>query len=119
MLSQSQKYLERFDQTSSNDINLYFSDNKIQKANFIGSVFSIYYLYEDDVANGLSKSSAMDATIVFEENEVSEVRLYGSPVSEYYPENQIVGNEKAFTLPKYKFYQNRPDKTEILNFIKQ
>ncbi|UCH65730.1 MAG: hypothetical protein JSW63_00935, partial [Ignavibacterium sp.] len=59
------------------------------------------------------------ATIIFEENEVSEVRLYGSPVSEYYPEKQIVGNEKAFTLPKYKFYQIRPAKLEMLNFITQ
>jgi lipopolysaccharide export system protein LptA len=119
MLSQNQRYVERFDQTSSNNINLFFSDNKIQKAKFVGSVFSIYYLYEEEVANGLSKSSAMDATIIFEENTVSEVRLYGSPVSEYYPENQIIGNEKAFTLPQYKFYQNRPVKSEMLNFITQ
>ena len=119
MVSQNQNYLERFDQTSSNNINLFFSDNKIQKAKFIGSVFTIYYLYDEEVANGLSKSSAMDATIVFENNEVAEVRLYGSPISEYHPENQIVGNEKAFTLPKYIFHKNRPVKSGMLNLITQ
>jgi lipopolysaccharide export system protein LptA len=114
MLSQNQNYLERFDQTSSNNIKLFFLDNKIQKAKFIGTVFSIYYLYEEELANGLSKSSAMDATIIFVENEVSEVRLYGSPVSEYYPEKKIIGNEKAFTLPKFVFYTNRPVKEQLL-----
>ena len=119
MLSQNQKYKERYDQTSANDINLFFSGNKIKKARFIGSVFSIYYLYEGEVANGLTKSSAMDATIIFEENEVLEVHWYGSPVNEYYPEIQVIGNERAFTLPKFKFYKNRPVKAELLNLIAQ
>lgn len=119
MLSQNQHYNARFDQTSSNHINLFFSNNKIQKAKFIGSVFSIYYLYEEEVANGLTKSSAMDATIVFEENAVAEVRLYGSPKSEYYPEKQIVGNEKAFTLPRFVFYTNRPLKEQLLESKQQ
>lgn len=114
MLSQNQKYVDRFDQTSSNNINLSFYDDKIQRAKFKGSVFTIYYLYEGEVANGLTKSSAMDATIIFEENTVAEVRLYGSPVSEYYPENQITGNEKAFTLLKFNFHNNRPLKEQLL-----
>jgi len=115
MLSQNKKYMERYDQTSANDINLFFSGNKIKKARFIGNVFSIYYLYEGESGNGLTKSSALDATIIFDDNEVVEVHWYGSPVNEYYPENQVIGNEKAFTLPKFKFYQNRPIKGELLN----
>ena len=117
MLSQSKLYPERFDQTSSTDIKIKFEDNKIQKAVFTGTVHSIYYIYDDNKPNGLSKSSAKDATIVFENNEVSEVRLYESPTSEYYPEKQIVGNEKSFLLPKFKFFENRPAKEQLLKLI--
>ena len=114
MLAQNEKYNDRFDQTSSEDIKLFFNDNKIQRAEFLESVLSIYYLYEEGEPNGLTKSSARDATILFEANEVNQVRLYGTPTSEYHPENQVVGKEKAFTLPKFKFYQNRPEKNVLL-----
>jgi lipopolysaccharide export system protein LptA len=114
MLSQNEKYKERFDQTSSKNLNLYFINNKIQRAQFEENVLSIYYLYEEEEANGLTKSSAKDLAIIFENNEVNEVRLYGTPNSEYYPENQVAGNERTFTLPKFIFYQNRPVKEKLL-----
>jgi lipopolysaccharide export system protein LptA len=117
MLSQNKKYSFRYDQTSAKDINLFFADNKLNRANFTESVLSIYFLYEDELANGLTKSSAKNVTIVFEKNEVSEVRLYGSPQSDYYPENQVTGNEKSFTLPVFKFYNNRPVKEDLLEQI--
>ena len=114
MLSQSKIYKNRYDQNSSKDINLFFAKNKLYKAKLSGSVFSIYYLYEEDEPNGLTKSSAKEVTIIFEDNKVSEVRFYGSPTSEYYPEKKVAGNEKAFTLPKFIFYKNRPTKLKLL-----
>ena len=87
------------------------------KAEFEDNVLSIYYLYEEEEVNGLTKSSAKNITIIFEDNVVTEVRLYGSPLSEYHPENQVVGNERAFTLPKFIFYQNRPNKSDLLKNI--
>lgn len=117
MLSQNKKYEDRFDQTSAKDVNLFFADNKLNRADFIESVLSIYYLYEDELANGLTKSSAKSVTIVFENDEVNQVRLYGSPESDFYPENQVTGNEKAFTLPAFKFFNNRPSKAELLQTI--
>lgn len=118
MLSQNPDSNDRFDQTSSDTIKLYFADGKIRRAEFLGDVRSIYYLYEDSTANGLTKSSAMSATILFEDNQVSEVKLYGKPTSEYHPENQVVGKEKSFTLPKFKFYKNRPRKNNLLKDIR-
>ncbi|GBD86162.1 LPS-assembly protein LptD [bacterium BMS3Abin03] len=117
MLSQSKLYPERFDQTSSKDIKISFKNNKIHQAKFLGTVHSIYYLYEDNEVNGLTKFSAINATIIFEDNEVSEVRLYGSPTSEYYPEKQVVGDEKSFTLPKFRFFNNRPNRKELIKLI--
>jgi len=119
MLSQNAGYTDRFDQTSADTIKLFFKDSKIKKAEFLGDVRSIYYLYDDSTANGLNKSSAMNAAILFDSNKVSQVKLYGKPTSEFHPENKVKGNEKAFTLPKFKFYRNRPKKNILLKDIRQ
>jgi lipopolysaccharide export system protein LptA len=118
MLSQSKDYPERFDQTSSRNIKLHFETSKLLRAEFDEKVQSIYYLFEEDVPNGLSKSTAMSAVIVFDENEVSQVRLYGSPTSEFYPEEKVSGLERTFTLPKFVFNENRPLKNELLGGLK-
>lgn len=118
MLSQHKIYPQRFDQTSSNNVKIYFKNDKIQNAVFDGNVRSIYYLYEDEKPNGLTKSAANAATLVFVDNEVSEVRLYGSPSSEYHPENKVAGIERTFTLPKFVLNKNRPLMEELINTIK-
>jgi len=117
MLSQHKLHLQRYDQTSSTNVKIYFKNDKIQNAVFDGNVRSIYYLYEDEKPNGLTKSASNAATLVFMENEVSEVRLYGSPSSEYHPENKVAGIERTFTLPKVVFNENRPLKEELLRTI--
>ena len=46
--------------------------------------------------------------------------MYGSPISEYHPENLVKGNEKAFTLPTFKVYTNKPEKNIFsTRFLKQ
>lgn len=117
MLSHHHEYNFRFDQSSSENIIMYFENNRIKKADFDGTIHSIYYLFEDDKPNGLTKSSAKRATIIFEDNEVNEVHLYGSPTSEYYPENQVEGLERTFTLPGFIFIENRPVKEELIKHI--
>jgi len=113
MLSQNKIYKQRFDQTSSDSVHLYFINNKLQRAEFAGKVQSIYYLYEEEKANGLVKSTAHRAVIVFKENEIDQVRLYGSPTSEYYPEVKVEGLERTFTLPKFVLKENRPLKKDF------
>jgi hypothetical protein len=117
MLSQNKTYTLRFDQTSSKNIRLTFEGNDLQRAEFEEKVQSIYYLFEDEKPNGVSKSTGQNAAIIFADNEVSEVRLYGSPTSEYYPEVKVVGLERTFTLPKFVFNENRPLKKEFLSII--
>jgi hypothetical protein len=114
MLSQDEIFKQRFDQTSSDSVHLYFTNNKLQKAEFAGKVQTIYYLYEEEDPNGLVKSTAHSAVIVFKENEIDQVRLYGSPTSEYYPEIKVEGLERTFTLPKFVLKENRPVKKDFL-----
>jgi lipopolysaccharide export system protein LptA len=115
LLSRNQNYPVRFDQISGGRITIFFEAGDINRTEVYGSVLSIYYLYEDSLSNGLTKSSSQDAVINFSDNEVNEVRLYGSPASEYYPENQVEGKELQFTLPLFKLYENRPRKEVLLD----
>jgi hypothetical protein len=114
MLSQNKVFDKRFDQTSSDSVHLYFSNNRLERAEFAGKVQSIYYLYDNDVPNGLVKSTAHKAVIVFIENEIDQVRLFGSPTSEYHPEVKVEGLERTFTLPKFVLKENRPLKKDFL-----
>lgn len=118
LLSQNEKYRKRFDQLSGSKIIIYFNDNGIDLTEVFGGVHSIYYLYEDNSPNGLTKSSAESAKIFFENKKVSTVKLFGTPTSEYYPENKVEGSELAFTLPGYILYNNRPQKNELLSTLK-
>ncbi len=114
ILSQNEKYTNRYDQTSGDTVGLNFDNGVLNRTEIYGNVLSIYYLYEDEEPNGLTRSSSQSAKIVFDNKEVSEVRLYGTPASEFYPENQVKGKELTFTLPLFKFYDNRPRKKELL-----
>ena len=114
MLSRQKNYEHRFDQTSSDSVHLYFLNNRLERAEFAGKVQSIYYLYDEDLPNGLVKSTAHKAVIVFSENEIDQVRLFGSPTSEYHPEVKVEGLERTFTLPKFVLKENRPLKKDFL-----
>ena len=115
MLSRNKNYKQRFDQTSADNVHLYFLENRLQRADFAGKVQSIYFLYDEEKANGLVKSTAHRAVITFKENEIDQVRLYGSPTSEYYPEIKVEGLERTFTLPKFVLKDNRPVKKDFFN----
>lgn len=119
MLSQNENFLERFDQTSSAQIKLFFADSKINRAEFYGNVFSIYFMYDGEIANGLTKSNSATTTVMFENNEVTEVKLYKNPASEYYPEPQVKGNEKTYLLPKFVVLQNKPTKDEMYKLLNE
>jgi len=105
MLSQNVNYAERYDQTSSSQIKIFFIDNKINRAEFFGNVYSIYFMYDGETKNGLTKSNSAETTVMFEDNEVTEVKLYKNPASEYYPENQVNGN--------------KPTKEEMYNLLNE
>ncbi|HCY77223.1 MAG TPA: hypothetical protein DHV28_14985 [Ignavibacteriales bacterium] len=119
MLSQNKNYQERFDQTSSAQIKIFFKDNKISSAQFYGNVYSIYFMYDRETKNGLTKSNSAETVVYFENNEVTEVKLYNNPASEYYPEKQVNGNEKSYLLPRFVVFQNKPVKEEMYKLLNE
>jgi lipopolysaccharide export system protein LptA len=119
MLSQNGSYKDRFDQTSSDSIKMFFEGNNIDRSDFFGNVYSFYFMFDSEKPNGLTKSTSNSATIYFKNNEVDEVKLFGSPNSEYYPEVKVKGLEKTFTLPRFVFYQNRPMRSDLLKNLSE
>jgi lipopolysaccharide export system protein LptA len=119
MLSQNENYPERYDQTSSAQIKIFFANNKISRAEFFANVYSIYFMYDKETKNGLTKSNSAETTVLFENNEVTEVKLFRNPASEYYPEKQVNGNEKAYLLPRFVVLQNKPTKTEMYKLLNE
>ncbi len=114
ILSHSEEFPQRFDQISGRRVNINFDESGISSTEVEGSVYSIYYVYEDSLGNGLIKSSSQSAKINFVDKKVNSVKLYGSPNSEYYPEKMVEGNELSYLLPEYNFYTNRPTKKMLL-----
>lgn len=117
LLSQNENIKTRFDQSTGSKVLIYFVENKINRTEFYGTVYSIYNMFEEDEPNGLTKSNSQSAVVYFEDNQVSEVRLYGQPVSEYYPEPQVIGNERSFLLPRFSLIETRPVKGQLLRSI--
>lgn len=107
----------RFDQISGEKMIMDFDEGKIKKSEIYGGVYAIYYLYEENETNGLTKSSAQSAEIKFEDDQVSEVKLFGSPTSDYYPENMIEGRENEYSLPQFVLFLNRPVKNDLIKSI--
>jgi lipopolysaccharide export system protein LptA len=114
ILSQNINLLNRYDQISGDIITIYFDSLGINTTDVDGNVLSIYYTYEDESPNGLTKSSAQKAKIIFKNKKADEVKLYGTPVSDYYPENMVEGNELTYTLPSFLIFKDRSTKYELL-----
>ncbi len=113
ILSKNEEYEFRFDQISGENINLYFGKNGLEKTEVTTDVLSIYYLYDEEMPNGVMKSSSNKAIMKFEKNTVVSVSMYESVESEYHPENLVGGNELDFTLPSFIIYKNKPKKDEL------
>ncbi len=119
IISRIKHYPGRFNQISGDSLRMFFSGGKLKTTIVRGNVLSIYYLFEEnDLPNGLIKSSSGWARIEFKKGKVAYVKLKGEPVSEYHPEKLVKGKETDFTLPDFKLYKERPDREEIIKSAK-
>lgn len=108
----------RFNQISGDSLRIFFKENNIELTDVKGNVLSIYYMFEEEEANGLIKSSAENAKLIFFENSIDEVKFYVSVENEFHPETVVESNEKDFTLPRFFVAGNKPVKEEFKKRIK-
>lgn len=118
ILSTFPEYDFRFNQISGDSVKIFFEGNNITRTDVLGKVLSIYYMFEDDEANGLIKSSAERARIIFEDNNIDEVKFYISVENEFHPETVIKNKERDFTLPMFKLVEDKPIREKFFNRIK-
>jgi lipopolysaccharide export system protein LptA len=115
LLSQNEIYKKRYDQISGEKIFIAFDSTGITSTEVKGQVLSIYFMYDKDSANGLTKSSAQNAMILFKDRKVSTVKMFLFVKSDYYPENMVEHRELSYTLPGYVIFTNRPTKKDLIN----
>ncbi len=102
-------FKDRYDQISGGDITLKFIEDKIEVIEVNQNSNSIYFLYEEDKANGLNKVEGENLFIYFDEDEkVSRIKVDINPKGEYVPE-QII-NSTGLTLPGFNLREDKPVK---------
>jgi lipopolysaccharide export system protein LptA len=114
LISQNEFYKNRFDQISGDSIFISFDSTGITSTDVRHQVLSIYYLYENNSSNGLTKSSSQNALIFFKNRKVDKIKMDGFPKSDLYPENMVEHKELSFTLPGYVLFTNRPIKEDLI-----
>jgi lipopolysaccharide export system protein LptA len=100
-------FADRYDQISGDDIEINFNDNRLDRIEVKNNSSSIYFLYEENKANGLNKVEGMDLYIFFgEDKKVSKIKVDTDPVGEYVPE-QIISST-SLTLPGFDLREDKP-----------
>ena len=100
-------FSDRYDQISGDDIEIKFKDDRIDLIEVKNNSNSIYFIYENNKANGLNKVEGKDLYVYFDEDEkVSKIKVEKDPVGEYVPE-QIL-NSTGLTLPGFDLRDDKP-----------
>ena len=107
--SEDEYFKDRYDQISGDDITLKFREDKINLIEVKNNSQSLYFLYEQNKANGLNKVEGNDLYIYFDENKkVSKIKVDIDPKGEFVPE-QIL-NSTSLTLPGFNLREDKPYK---------
>lgn len=111
LLSKSNsKYLDRVDQVEGDTITINFSNQQIQTIYADGNAQSLYYSYEEDVADGNAKNFADEIEIQFIENKPDLINWKGGIRGEYFPEKFVEGKVNSFNLPRFQIRTDKPKK---------
>jgi hypothetical protein len=99
---------ERFDQLTADTLDLFFVDGKIVQVQADRRAISVYHIYEEDLANGLNKSSGDRIVMDFEEGSVLSITIIGGVEGEYIPEPLVVHNIQEYRVPGFRWREDRP-----------
>jgi lipopolysaccharide export system protein LptA len=109
-ISQSDSlYPDRFDQLAGETIAMKFHDRALERINVDVRALSVYYMYEDSAANGLSRASGDGITIVFADGKAKSIRVVGGVEGKYFPEPMVSKREREYQLPGFQWRSDRPD----------
>lgn len=98
----------RFDQLTGEQLHMYFADQVLAKIDVQIRAMSVYYVYEDSLANGLNKSSGDRVLITFTKGRVKSILVVGGVEGEYVPENLVRNRYDEYALPGFRWLPARP-----------
>ncbi len=100
-------FIDRFDQISGKDLTIHFKDDKVDYVQVNKNSNSIYFMYENNKANGVNITEGMNMVITFDNDQkVDKVRIEKRPKGQYVPEVKL--NTVSLKLPGFNLRKDKP-----------
>jgi hypothetical protein len=103
----------RYDQLAGETIRMEFVEKRLRTVRAETRAMSIYFAYEDTVANGVTTSTGDRITLLFDEGRVRSISIVGGVEGEYHPEPLVQGREKEFRVPGFLLRPARPSMNNL------
>ena len=104
----------RFDQLTGRRLTMYFAEKKVRQIDVEQTATSLYYLYDEAVANGANMSSGDRIIIDFSDGQVDRIKIIGGVQGEYYPERMVRNREGEYNLDGFKWFRTRPKRDGVV-----
>jgi lipopolysaccharide export system protein LptA len=99
---------DRRDQMTGDRITMFFEDDGLRQTDVDGRATSLYFLYDDSLANGLNKTSGDRIRMHFASGRATTITVYGGVEGQYVPENMVARREREYDLPGTAWRLDRP-----------
>ncbi len=99
---------QRYDQLAGETLDMQFHERALRQIDVETRALSIYYLYEDTLANGLNTASGDRIVMLFAEGRASTIRVVGGVEGRYVPEPMVDKREGEYRLPGFFWRDDRP-----------
>ncbi|MBI3005775.1 MAG: hypothetical protein HYY49_10235 [Ignavibacteriales bacterium] len=103
----------RYDQLTGRALTMYFAEQKLAQVDVERNATSLYYLYDNNLPNGVNKSSGDRIFIDFEDGRVDRIKIIGGVQGQYFPERMIVDREMEYNLDGFRWYEKRPRRKQL------
>lgn len=105
--NENEYFNDRYDQISGSIIKIKFSEDKIDLIEAEKNSSSLYFLYDENKANGINKVEGEKIYIYFDENRKPEkIKVETGPAGQYVPEKLL--NTTSLTLPGFNLREDKP-----------
>lgn len=107
---------DRNDQMTGDHLTMTFDDDGLRRTDVEGRATSVYFLYDDSLANGLNKTSGDRIQMHFAAGKATTITVYGGVEGQYVPENMVARREREYDLPGSAWRPDRPRPLPVVPF---
>ncbi len=105
-MQESELSAGRYDQISGIFMHIKFLEGEVNYIRVDTNAASIYFVYENELNNGVNRSAGDIIKLYFNEKKVDRVNIYGKPKGTYFPENLV--NLDELRLLGFRIRTNKP-----------